>query len=167
MPVSRDKGCAPDCPCRTPETATVGWGRVKWQPAEDGSNALYVFTGLKFEPVAYFADEKNAKAAVEILRRALEDATLCERGIHRRRGPKPVDGPPKELTPKREPPANLKMPEIHKNAAAVHLGRRRGGKKGGVARAKKLSKERRSEIAKKAAEARWGKVRSKPQELKG
>lgn len=43
-----------------------------------------------------------------------------------------------------------------KNAAAVTLGRM-GGKKGGPARAKKLSKKRRSEIAKKAAAARWQK----------
>ena len=43
-----------------------------------------------------------------------------------------------------------------KNPAAVALGRM-GGKKGGPARAKKLSKKRRSEIAKKAAAARWGK----------
>ena len=42
-----------------------------------------------------------------------------------------------------------------RHAAAVALGRL-GGKKGGPARAKKLSKKRRSEIAKKAAEARWG-----------
>jgi hypothetical protein len=41
-----------------------------------------------------------------------------------------------------------------KNPAAVALGRL-GGKKGGPARANKLSAERRSEIAKKAAEARW------------
>lgn len=41
-----------------------------------------------------------------------------------------------------------------KNAAAVALGRM-GGKKGGPARAKALSKNRRSEIAKKAAAARW------------
>ncbi len=41
-----------------------------------------------------------------------------------------------------------------KNPAAVVLGRL-GGKKGGVARAKKLSKKRRIEIAKKAAKARW------------
>lgn len=33
---------------------------------------------------------------------------------------------------------------------------RRGGLKGGKARAEKLSPERRSEIAKKAALARWG-----------
>jgi len=32
---------------------------------------------------------------------------------------------------------------------------RRGGLKGGRARAKKLSKKKRSEIARKAAEARW------------
>ena len=42
-----------------------------------------------------------------------------------------------------------------KNPAAVALGRL-GGKKGGPARAKKLSKKRRSEIAKKAAKKRWG-----------
>ena len=41
-----------------------------------------------------------------------------------------------------------------KNPAAVALGRL-GGKKGGPARAKKLSKKRRSEIARMAARARW------------
>jgi len=41
-----------------------------------------------------------------------------------------------------------------KDAAAVSLGRR-GGLKGGKARAEALSPERRSEIAKKAAVARW------------
>ena len=39
---------------------------------------------------------------------------------------------------------------------AVALGRK-GGRKGGKARAAKLSSERKSEIARKAAEARWGK----------
>jgi hypothetical protein len=43
-----------------------------------------------------------------------------------------------------------------KNAAAVALGRR-GGLKGGPARAAALSTKRRSEIAKKAAAARWHK----------
>jgi hypothetical protein len=41
-----------------------------------------------------------------------------------------------------------------KNPAAVALGRL-GGQKGGKARAKSLTPERRSEIAKKAAAARW------------
>jgi hypothetical protein len=41
-----------------------------------------------------------------------------------------------------------------KNPAAVALGRL-GGLKGGKARAIKLSAERRSEIASKAAETRW------------
>ena len=41
-----------------------------------------------------------------------------------------------------------------KNPAAVLLGRM-GGKKGGRARAEKLSPERRKEIARKAAAARW------------
>jgi hypothetical protein len=44
-----------------------------------------------------------------------------------------------------------------KNPAAVELGRL-GGKKGGKARAEKLTPERRSEIAKKAAAARWSKT---------
>ncbi len=43
------------------------------------------------------------------------------------------------------------LDEDGKSKAAVELGR-----KGGAARAKKLSKKRRSEIAKKAAAKRWG-----------
>ncbi|MFA5240714.1 MAG: hypothetical protein WC476_13545 [Phycisphaerae bacterium] len=43
-----------------------------------------------------------------------------------------------------------------KNPAAVILGRR-GGLKGGKARADKLSAKERSEIAKKAAQKRWHK----------
>jgi len=45
-------------------------------------------------------------------------------------------------------------PEREKNPAAVALGRL-GGLKGGKARAGKLSAKRRSEIARKAAKARW------------
>ena len=51
--------------------------------------------------------------------------------------------------PKDEPPPV-------KNEAAVALGRL-GGKKGGTARAKALTPEQRSEIAKKAAAGRWKK----------
>lgn len=47
-------------------------------------------------------------------------------------------------------------PKSEKNQAAVELGRR-GGLKGGKARAAALSAERRREIAKKAAEVRWRK----------
>ena len=46
-------------------------------------------------------------------------------------------------------------PDEGKDPAAVELGRK-GGQKGGKARAEKLSPEERSEIARKAAEARWG-----------
>ena len=46
-----------------------------------------------------------------------------------------------------------------KNPAAVALGRL-GGKKGGKARAAKLTSEQRSEIARKAAQARWNKSRN-------
>jgi hypothetical protein len=45
-------------------------------------------------------------------------------------------------------------PDAGKDPAAVELGRR-GGLKGGKARAKKLSAKQRSEIAKKAAATRW------------
>ena len=47
-------------------------------------------------------------------------------------------------------------PESGKNPAAVALGRK-GGLKGGRARAEKLSKKRRQEIARLAAQARWEK----------
>jgi hypothetical protein len=53
--------------------------------------------------------------------------------------------------PKTEPPA-----EREKNPAAVALGRL-GGLKGGAARAAKLGPRKRSQIAAKAAKARWGK----------
>ncbi|MCA1571677.1 MAG: histone H1 [Chloroflexi bacterium] len=46
--------------------------------------------------------------------------------------------------------------EREKDPAAVALGRR-GGLKGGAARAKKLSPAERSEIARKAASTRWKK----------
>jgi hypothetical protein len=55
--------------------------------------------------------------------------------------------------PKFEPPA-----EKPKNPAAVALGRL-GGLKGGHARAAKLSRRKRSQIAAKAAKIRWGKNR--------
>jgi hypothetical protein len=51
--------------------------------------------------------------------------------------------------------APTKPEEPTKNPAAVALGRL-GGLKGGTARAKSLSKKKRSAIAKKAAKARWG-----------
>lgn len=67
-----------------------------------------------------------------------------------------VDQATEESTPK-EP--SEEKPE--KNPAAVALGRL-GGLKGGKARAKKLSPEKRKEIAEKAAKARWAnKTKSK------
>jgi len=63
-----------------------------------------------------------------------------------------VKGATEEKTPEDQPenPANTKNPN------AVALGRL-GGLKGGPARASKLSKKKRSEIAKKAAQKRWNK----------
>ena len=54
-----------------------------------------------------------------------------------------------EKTEKREIPADV-------SAAAAALGRR-GGLKGGPARAAKLTDERKREIARKAAAVRWSK----------
>jgi hypothetical protein len=48
------------------------------------------------------------------------------------------------------------QPDDGKNPAAVALGRL-GGQKGGKARAKSLTAEQRSDIAKKAAAKRWEK----------
>jgi len=62
-----------------------------------------------------------------------------------------VDQATAEATP---PPA--KKPVKKKNPAAVALGRK-GGLKGGKARAAKLTKEQLSEAGKKAARARWNK----------
>ncbi len=47
------------------------------------------------------------------------------------------------------------LTDTGKNPAAVALGRL-GGLKGGKARAAKLSAKKRKQIAKKAAQARWG-----------
>jgi hypothetical protein len=49
----------------------------------------------------------------------------------------------------------LEDPNAGKNPAAVALGKL-GGAKGGKARAANLSPAKRKQIAKKAAEARWG-----------
>ena len=62
-----------------------------------------------------------------------------------------IPGPPVA-----EPAPDQQQPPHVKNAAAVELGRL-GGRKGGIARAKKLTKEQRSEIARAAARARWAK----------
>jgi hypothetical protein len=53
----------------------------------------------------------------------------------------------------------VEKPAKKKNPAAVALGRK-GGLKGGKARAAKLTKEQRSESARKAAKARWEKEKS-------
>ena len=52
-------------------------------------------------------------------------------------------------------------PATSKDPAAVELGRK-GGLKGGAARAKKLTPEQRSVIAKKAAQTRWTELTEQP-----
>ena len=64
----------------------------------------------------------------------------------------------------RETPAQAQVPA--KNPAAVALGRL-GGLKGGKARAAKLSKAKRTAIAKRAAKARWGAAASTSSKKRG
>ena len=62
----------------------------------------------------------------------------------------------RHATEETEPaPTEEAEPKPEKDPAAVALGRK-GGLKGGKARAAKLSPEKRREIARKAAAARWG-----------
>jgi hypothetical protein len=60
-----------------------------------------------------------------------------------------------DATGQNEPTQDKPLDTEGKNPHAVALGRM-GGKKGGPARAAKLSSARRRAIAKKAAKARWG-----------
>jgi hypothetical protein len=79
-------------------------------------------------------------------------------GMRKRSSKKPAETPETESTdqpaPVVEPAAESQQESGEKNPAAVALGRL-GGLKGGKARAKKLTAKERSEIAKKAAQARW------------
>ncbi len=56
-------------------------------------------------------------------------------------------------------PSPAKKPVKKKNPAAVALGRK-GGLKGGKARAAKLTKEQLSDSGKKAARARWDRAKN-------
>src|SRR5687768_14730541 len=59
-----------------------------------------------------------------------------------------------EKAPTQDEPQKPELTPEERRAAAAALGRR-GGLKGGKARAAKLTPEQRSESARKAAEARW------------
>lgn len=62
--------------------------------------------------------------------------------------------PKRSSTPPETPTIEHDDEDAQRRAAAAMLGRL-GGLKGGKARAEKLSKKRRSEIAKQAAKKRW------------
>ncbi len=78
------------------------------------------------------SSKNNLKSDINILAKSI---------VAQSTGEIPIQAPPAEPT---------------KNPNAVALGRL-GGAKGGKARAESLSKKKRSEIAKKAAKARWTK----------
>ena len=86
------------------------------------------------------AKKKTRRDVVEIARDVVENA------IGEKLNGEPLD-----------PPDEPQEPDT-RNPAAVALSKL-GASKGGKARAKKLSKKRRSEIAKKAARARWKRKR--------
>ena len=70
-----------------------------------------------------------------------------------------ADPAPVQVEPAADAPApEMEPPSDALRKAAAELGRR-GGLKGGKARSASLTPERRAEIAKKAAAARWGKTR--------
>lgn len=69
-------------------------------------------------------------------------ATVARRVVEQAIGEK-LDGSP------------LDDPNAGKSAAAISRGKK-GGRSGGAARAERLTPERRKDIAKKAAAARWG-----------
>ena len=66
-----------------------------------------------------------------------------------------------ESVDKHDEPAPPKKRPKRKNPAAVALGRK-GGLKGGKARAEKLTPEQRAASARKAAKARWGRGEETP-----
>jgi hypothetical protein len=79
--------------------------------------------------------------------------------MRKRSSKKPVETTPPPPEHAEGEPAPPEVPVTGKNPAAVALGRL-GGAKGGPARAAKLTKEQRIAIAKKAAQARWGKKKA-------
>jgi len=81
-------------------------------------------------------------------------ATLRGMPDRSRKRPRDVNELAAQLVREITDPDSVPGPDAGKDPAAVSLGRR-GGLKGGKARAAKLSAEQRSEIAKKAAAKRW------------
>lgn len=75
---------------------------------------------------------------------------------NRSRRPRDVNALARQLVDEATGEAPPFDPDAGKDPAAVALGRK-GGLKGGKARAAKMTPEERSEAARKAAEARWGK----------
>jgi len=80
---------------------------------------------------------------------------MPKRSSKKKQGPEDVNEAAIRITRATTDPAPEPLPPEHqKDPNAVALGRK-GGQKGGRARAEKLSPSRRKAIAKKAAKARW------------
>ena len=74
----------------------------------------------------------------------------------RKPGPKDLNQLASEIVRRATEQGEPEEPDEGKDPAAVELGRR-GGKKGGKVRAERMTPEERSEAARRAARARWGK----------
>ncbi|HUO81298.1 MAG TPA: hypothetical protein VM616_00400 [Gammaproteobacteria bacterium] len=82
--------------------------------------------------------------------------TMPDRSSKRKKRPRDVNALAASVVAEAvgDAPAEPERPDDGKDPAAVALGRK-GGLKGGKARATKLSAQKRKEIARKAAKARW------------
>jgi hypothetical protein len=97
--------------------------------------------------------------ALDFLKPLQHNAGMPKRSSKKRRLPDPNQlafGIVQAITGQPPPAKPAEPTPDGKNPAAVALGRL-GGKKGGPARAAKLTKKQRSEIAKRAAQVRWAK----------
>src|SRR5690349_14579510 len=102
-----------------------------------------------FEDIASPCKDQSRARTGQLPRRQLDSII---RFMRKRSSTKSVEVQPGVETTGEQPLAEAAtVPEREKNPAAVALGRL-GGKKGGLARAKKLTKEQRQEIARKAAQ---------------
>jgi hypothetical protein len=90
--------------------------------------------------------------------KAWHDGGMPERS---RKRPRDLNRLASEIVDEATGEAKPRSQEPAKDPAAVELGRR-GGLKGGKARARKLSAEKRREIARRAAKARWASQKPPP-----
>jgi nucleoside-diphosphate-sugar epimerase len=70
----------------TLDSTKIGYGRVRMHLDDLGRPVVDVWTGRDFEEVMTVGAEEpvNVPNVAERIRRAINDAILCDRGLHRR-----------------------------------------------------------------------------------